>query len=138
MSPVSGDRLELVRTFVNTFDTETDAEDLDDPEALIAWLDAATDAVRNRQAPPPLPEFGPNETRWSETTRSEEIAPPPPRLVTRHAETRPSVARRPKINFTLRGPTAAEPARPVKQHSVIKTSEPRVNLGEFQVQKGCR
>jgi hypothetical protein len=100
--------------------------------ALITWLDAATAAVRNRQALPPLPEFGP-DAQLSGASRSEEITPPAPAQVRRHASTHPTPARPPKISFTLRGPTAAEPARPLKQHSVVKNSEPRVNLGELQV-----
>jgi hypothetical protein len=105
----------------------------DDRAALIAWLDAATDAVRNRQTPPPLPEFGPNAIQLADGPGSDETTAPAPAQIRRQMEAMPAPARRPKISFTLRGPTAAEPARPAKQQSVLKNSGPRVNLGELQV-----
>jgi predicted RNA-binding Zn ribbon-like protein len=40
MSNAAPDQLELVRSFVNTFDHEDQKEELPDPAALTAWLDA--------------------------------------------------------------------------------------------------
>jgi hypothetical protein len=101
--------------------------------ALVTWLDAATDAVRNRQAPPPLPEFGPDDAQLSQSPSSKEIAAPRPSPVRRQAAAHPSDANRPKLTFKLGAPKTSQPARPTKLQSVVKNSEPRVNLGELQV-----
>ena len=40
MSNAAPEQLELVRSFVNTYDHEDDTEKLPDPGALTAWLDS--------------------------------------------------------------------------------------------------
>ncbi len=101
----------------------------EDRDSLIAWLNAATDAVRNRRETPPIPDFDRDSPqRLADATPNANLpAPIPPRTAQRTPSDR--LARRPKTAH--RASATSQIAQLAAPPSDAKFGEPRLNLAEL-------
>ena len=101
----------------------------EDRDSLIAWLSAATDAVRHQRETPPIPDFERDDTpRLADSTPSANLpAPMPPRA----AQLTPSerLSRRPTL--TQRRSSKSHDVRIEAPQPETKSGEPRLNLAEL-------